>query len=103
MNIINYYRDKIKNILLNEFTLKESDLENVSFELPKESSLGDLSTNASMVLSGKLKKSPQEIASTIIDLIKDNPDFEEVQVAGKGFINIYFKKHIWWNLLPIII
>lgn len=103
MNIINYYRDKIKNILLNEFTLKESDLENVSFELPKESSLGDLSTNASMVLSGKLKKSPQEIASTIIDLIKDNPDFEEVQVAGKGFINIYFKKHIWWNLLPIIL
>ena len=103
MNIINYYRDKIKNILLDEFTLKESDLENVSFELPKESSLGDLSTNASMVLSGKLKKSPQEIASTIIDLIKDNPDFEEVQVAGKGFINIYLKKHIWWNLLPIII
>ena len=37
MNIINYYRDKIKNILLDEFTLKESDLENVSFELPKES------------------------------------------------------------------
>ena len=57
MNIINYYRDKIKNILLDEFTLKESDLENVSFELPKESSLGDLSTNASMVLTGKLKKS----------------------------------------------
>ena len=55
MNIINYYRDKIKNILLDEFTLKESDLENISFELPKESSLGDLSTNASMVLSGKLK------------------------------------------------
>ena len=103
MNIINYYRDKIKNILLDEFTLKESDLENVSFELPKESSLGDLSTNASMVLTGKLKKSPQEIASTIINLIKDNPDFEEVQLAGKGFINIYFKKHIWWNLLPIII
>ena len=103
MNIINYYRDKIKNILLDEFTLKESDLENISFELPKESSLGDLSTNASMVLSGKLKKSPQEIASTIIDLIKDNPDFEEVQVAGKGFINIYLKKHIWWNLLPIIL
>ena len=92
MNIINYYRDKIKNILLDEFTLKESDLENVSFELPKESSLGDLSTNASMVLTGKLKKSPQEIASTIINLIKDNPDFEEVQLAGKGFINIYFKK-----------
>ena len=103
MNIINHYRDKIENILLKEFTLEKSDLKNISLEFPKDTSLGDLSTNASMVLSGKLKKPPQEIASKIINLIENNPDFENVEIAGKGFINIKLKKHIWWNLLPKII
>ena len=103
MNIINYYRDKIKEILLKEFNIEESDLKNISFEFPKDSSLGDLSTNASMVLSGKLKKSPQEIASIILNLINKYPDFEKVQIAGKGFININLKKNIWWDLLSKIL
>lgn len=103
MNIINHYRDNIENILLKEFALEKSDLKNISFEFPKDTSLGDLSTNASMVLSGKLKKPPQEIASKIINLIENNPDFENVQIAGKGFININLKKDIWWNLLPEIL
>ena len=103
MNIINHYRDKIENIFFEEFTLKKSDLKNISFEFPKDASLGDLSTNAPMVLSGKLKKPPQEIASKIINLIENNPDFENVQIAGNGFININLKKNIWWNLLPIIL
>lgn len=103
MNIINHYRDNIENILLKEFALEKSDLKNISFEFPKDTSLGDLSTNASMVLSGKLKKPPQEIASKIINLIENNPDFENVQIAGKGFVNINLKKDIWWNLLPEIL
>ncbi|MBN44643.1 MAG: arginine--tRNA ligase [Rhodobiaceae bacterium] len=103
MNIINHYRDKIENIFFEEFTLKKSDLKNISFEFPKDASLGDLSTNAPMVLSGKLKKPPQEIASKIVNLIENNPDFENVQIAGNGFININLKKNIWWNLLPIIL
>ena len=102
MNIINHYRDKIENILLKEFVLEKSDLKNISFEFPRDSSLGDLSTNASMILSGKLKKSPQEIASKIINLIENNPDFENVEIAGKGFINIKLKKNVWWNLLSKI-
>jgi len=56
MNIINHYRDKIENILLKEFNLEKIDLKNISLEFPKDTSLGDLSTNASMVLSGKAKK-----------------------------------------------
>ena len=60
MNIINYYRETIEKILLKNFTLEKNDLKNISFEFPKDTSLGDLSTNAAMVLSGKLKKPSQE-------------------------------------------
>ena len=92
MNIINHYRDKIENILLKEFNLEKIDLKNISLEFPKDTSLGDLSTNASMVLSGKLKKPPQEIASKIINLIENNPDFENVEIAGKATKNYKRKK-----------
>ena len=103
MNIINYYRETIEKILLKNFTLEKNDLKNISFEFPKDTSLGDLSTNAAMVLSGKLKKPSQEIASEIINLIANNPDFENIEIAGKGFINIKLKKEIWWSLIPKIL
>ena len=40
MNIVNYYRESIKNIILDEFSLKNDDIKNISFEFPKENDLG---------------------------------------------------------------
>ena len=103
MNIVNYYREVISNIVLDEFSLKIDDIKNISFEFPKESDLGDFSTNAAMVLAGKLKKPPNEIAESIINSIAKNPDIENVNIAGKGFINIKIKKKVWQNLVHKII
>ena len=103
MNIVNYYREVISNIVLDEFSLKIDDIKNISFEFPKESELGDFSTNAAMVLAGKLKKQPNEIAESIIHLIAMNPDIENVNIAGKGFINIKIKRKVWQNLVHKII
>ena len=58
MNIVNYYREAISDIILDEFSLKNDDIKNISFEFPKETGLGDFSTNAAMALAGKLKKTP---------------------------------------------
>ena len=103
MNIVNYYREVISNIVLDEFSLKIDDIKNISFEFPKESDLGDFSTNAAMVLAGKLKKPPNEIAESIIHSISKNPDIENVNIAGKGFINIKIKRKVWQNLVHKII
>ena len=103
MNIVNYYREVISNIVLDEFSLKIDDIKNISFEFPKESELGDFSTNAAMVLAGKLKKQPNEIAESIIHSIAMNPDIENVNIAGKGFINIKIKRKVWQNLVHKII
>ena len=103
MNIVNYYREVISNIVLDEFSLKIDDIKNISFEFPKESDLGDFSTNAAMVLAGKLKKPPNEIAESIIHSIAKNPDIENVNIAGKGFINIKIKRKVWQNLVHKII
>ena len=103
MNIVNYYREAISDIILDEFSLKNDDIKNISFEFPKETGLGDFSTNAAMVLAGKLKKAPNEIAESIVHFLNKNPDIENVDIAGKGFINIKIKKKVWQNLIYEII
>ena len=103
MNIVNYYREAISDIILDEFSLKNDDIKNISFEFPKETGLGDFSTNAAMALAGKLKKAPNEIAESIIYFLNKNPDIENVDIAGKGFINIKIKKKVWQNLIYEII
>ena len=103
MNIVNYYREAISDIILDEFSLKNDDIKNISFEFPKETGLGDFSTNAAMALAGKLKKAPNEIAESIVHFLNKNPDIENVDIAGKGFINIKIKKKVWQNLIYKII
>jgi len=103
MNIVNYYREAISDIILDEFSLKNDDIKNISFEFPKETGLGDFSTNAAMALAGKLKKAPNEIAESIVHFLNKNPDIENVDIAGKGFINIKIKKKVWQNLIYEII
>ena len=61
------------------------------FDTPKLESHGDLSCNAAMMLSKKLKRNPREIASEIISNIKtDDKVIVKTDIAGPGFINFYF-------------
>ena len=68
----------------------ETDFE---IEIPKNEKFGDFSTNIALILSGKIGKKPREIASDLVDLLKEsgNPIFGEINIAGPGFINFYVK------------
>ncbi len=64
---------------------------NVSFEIPKIESQGDLSCNAALLLSKKLKKNPKEIAQDIVSNINvDEKIIKKIEIAGPGFINFFF-------------
>ena len=68
--------------------LKEID---VSFETPKVENHGDLSSNAAMLLSKKIKKNPRAIAQEIIsNLSLDKNVILKTEIAGPGFINFFF-------------
>ena len=63
----------------------------IDFDVPKMEAHGDLSSNAAMILSKKLKRNPREIASDIIaNLNIDSSIISKTEIAGPGFINFYF-------------
>ena len=50
----------------------------------------------------KLKKNPREIASSIVDKIKNEKIFKKVEIAGPGFINFYINENAWLDTLKEI-
>ena len=53
---------------------------------------GDFQYNGVMAIAKKLGTNPVEIANKICDVLNAMPDFENVNVAGPGFINISFSE-----------
>ena len=61
------------------------------FDTPKIETHGDLSSNAAMLLSKKLKKNPRDLAAEILaSLDIDKNIISKTEIAGPGFINFYF-------------
>jgi len=67
--------------------LEEAVPDGLTVEEPKNKKFGDLSTNAAMVLSPVMGKSPMEISSIITDGISDWEEVENIRTVRPGFIN----------------
>lgn len=53
-----------------------------------EPQFGDYATNVALQLAGRVGKNPREIAEVIAEKLRATGDFEDVSVAGLGFINM---------------
>jgi arginyl-tRNA synthetase len=74
-----------------------------SFEQPKTVGHGDYATNMAMVVGGKEKKKPREIADKLAGLLLEHSDLiDRVEVAGPGFVNIKVKDSVWQSALQFI-
>jgi arginyl-tRNA synthetase len=64
----------------------------IGFDVPRFENQGDLSTNAALLLTKKLRKPPRVIAEEILSgLSFDDRVIEKAEIAGAGFINFFFK------------
>src|ERR1700747_3145727 len=54
---------------------------------PRETSHGDMATNAAMVLAKEAKAKPRDLAERIAARLREDPLIAKVDVAGPGFIN----------------
>lgn len=66
-------------------------------ERPADSKNGDVSTNVAMVCAKAFRNAPRKIADEIVSrIILDGSYFEKCEVAGAGFINFFFAKK-WYS------
>ncbi len=79
-------------------------------EIPKESSHGDLSSNAALKLSREFKKNPRLIAESLkttilkkIETSELNGLIEKIQIAGPGFINFFINNEYFYKQLENIL
>lgn len=52
---------------------------------------GHYQCNSAMKLTKTLQKPPREIANAVIALLQENEDYEKIEIAGPGFINLSLK------------
>lgn len=100
-NVFDYIRDEICISVKEEFG-SDIDLSNVVAELPKDKSHGDFSTNAAMVLSGKVGLNPRAFAEKLKTRLILNPYFSDVEIAGPGFINIKVIFKFWSDFINAV-
>ncbi len=94
--------DKIKDLIIDALAksqgIKEAVINEVGLELSrnKNNEHGDFSSNIALKLSGKLKRSPMDVAEEIINSAEALDEIERTEIAKPGFINFYLsseKKH----------
>jgi arginyl-tRNA synthetase len=108
MNIFDQYLDKIKNILLdlskNGNLILPDKLDGITAEIPPSKFNSDISTNVAMFLSKVNKKSPIDLAETLIEAIKkEDKLIKDISIVKPGFINIKFKPIFWTSFVEEVI
>ncbi len=106
MNLFADFQDRIAVILraiVAEGRLPaDLDLARFVVEPPRDPSHGDLSSNAAMVYAKEAKPgfaNPRELATYIAFQLAEDPDVENAEVAGPGFINIRLRPHMYGQVL----
>lgn len=84
--------------------LPEADMPNYIIEKPTDKANGDFSTNIAMAGARNFHKAPRDIAQSIVNNIDlSDSYFEEVKIAGPGFINFYLSDEYYSAILKDVI
>ncbi len=102
MNIFTDFHARVARILRSipeTAGLSEATLARFVVEPPRDSSHGDLSTNAAMVTSKDAGMKPRDLADKIAALLEQEPGVTSVSIAGPGFINIMLAPVLYDDVL----
>ncbi|CAH1669947.1 MULTISPECIES: arginine--tRNA ligase [unclassified Chelatococcus] len=79
------------------------DLSRVVVEPPRDASMGDLATNAAMVLAKDAKTNPRALAELLSEALKAVPGVAGVAVAGPGFINLTLEPGVYHDVMRAVL
>ncbi|EFO29757.1 arginyl-tRNA synthetase [Roseibium sp. TrichSKD4] len=107
MNIFTEFSERVKDMLKGlDLQTKDGaapDLSRVTVESPRDPAHGDLATNAAMVLSKQVGMKPRDLAEKLAEALKNDPDVQDVDVAGPGFINMRLAHSVWQKVLKSVL
>jgi arginyl-tRNA synthetase len=75
-------------------------------EPPRDASMGDLACNAAMVFAKEAKAfypNPRQLAAELAYELTQEPEVDQAEVAGPGFLNIRLKTRVFADILREII
>ena len=108
MNLFLDYQKKIlivlKKLEKRKMLKIPSNIQNITVEIPPKNQDGDLSCNAALILSKINNKKPLEIAEILKkDFLLNFKEFNNIKIAGPGFLNIDFNISFWKKYLNHVI
>ncbi len=107
MNIFTLFETEFATILrsLQEQGRLPADLDSgrVVFELPRETSHGDVACNAAMVLAKQASMKPRDLAERLVPEFQKLDGVTAVEIAGPGFINLRVEARLWTTEIDAII
>ena len=96
--------DYLKSLEKKKIIDLPDNLKSLTVELPPKEHKGDMSCNVAMILAKFNKKTPLDLANILKKNFLENfKEFEKIDVAKPGFLNINFKIDFWKNHLFKII
>lgn len=98
MSVIRKLNEEIKTMVINSGYL----VDNIVLQPSGRKDLGQFQLNDAMMLAKKYKKSPKEIAEDIVNELKKDSRFINLNIAGPGFINITLTDEYLASLLTQI-
>lgn len=113
INVVEQMKQNIENTLnqaidraCEKGQLPQIATRDIFIETPREKGHGDFSTNIAMQITRQAKMSPVNIASIIIENLKEfmlkDTYIREIKCAGPGFINFYLKDDWLYYTLKVI-
>lgn len=92
MNIFSTYEAEVSSALQKLVAAGElphlPDTSRIVVEPPRDAAMGDLATNAAMVLAKELGMNPRALAEKLVKMLEKSPGVVHVAIAGPGFINL---------------
>jgi arginyl-tRNA synthetase len=96
----------LKSIIASGRLPADLDLTRFVVEPPRDPAHGDLSVNAAMVYAKEAKAyfaNPRQLATELAISLADDPDVDQAEVAGPGFLNIRLKPHVFAKILDVVL
>ncbi|WP_428030361.1 arginine--tRNA ligase [Ancylobacter sp.] len=98
-----HLRDAVAQLVADGVVPAGVDTARVVVEPPRDSSHGDLATNAAMVLAKEAGLKPRDLAEKLAAKLAAIPGVAKVDVAGPGFINLALDGSYWPRVIAAVL